>query len=145
MKRFLPIPIAFLLVSCGILTVEEPKQPAPTTADVADIIEENKEDLNYIKDRTADDIELGHAVRQMIVKDDLPDDKVGALARDIVVKQKTTPVEARKHTGKQVKEPSTTAKLCLCVLLAIGACSLIQCLIHLFRRKKDGQSQKDCR
>ena len=145
MKRFLPIPIAFLLVSCGTLTVEEPKQPAPTTAVVADIIEENKEDLNYIKDRTADDIELGHAVRQMIVKDDLPDNKVGALARDIVVKQKTTPEEARKHTGKQVKESSITAKLCLCILLAIGACSLIQCLIHLFRRKKNGQSQKDCR
>lgn len=141
MKRFLPIPIAFLLVSCGSLTVEEPKQSEPTTAAVvADIIEENKDDLNYIKNRTADDIELGDAVRHMVVEGKMSNTAIGFRAREIVLSQKTTPEGVKQSNPSNKRTPSDTAKLCLAVLAAILCCSFIQIIVHLFRRRKNGKS-----
>jgi len=142
MKRLLFVPMLLFLTSCGVFSTREPaKSEPPTTAVVADIIEENKADLNYIKNRTADDLELGHAVRHMIVEQDLSNSEVGSKARKMVLKQPTTPKEAKERCVESGKSKGMiTREFFLILLLTVGVCSLIQCLIHYYRSKKNGQS-----
>ena len=142
MKRLWFVPMLLVLTSCGVFSTQEPaKKEPPTTAVVADIIEENKADLNYIKNRTADDLELGHAVRHMIVEQKLGNSEVGSKAREIVLRQPTTPKEAKERCVESGKSKGMiTREFFLILLLTVGVCSLIQCLIHYYRSKKNGQS-----
>lgn len=136
MKHLIVLPLVLFVVSCGSIVKEEPK-PVPVTESVADIIEENKEDLNYIKDRTADDLELGHAVREMVVEGKLSNTAIGFEARKITLSQKTTPEQIKQDNGATNKRISSVAKLCLCVLVGMGICSLIHCIVRFIRRKKN--------
>lgn len=112
MKCFVIVTLMIFLSSCGSVN-ESSVQPNQNV--VADIIEENKEDINYIKNRTADDLELGAAVRNMVVKNRLSDTAIGSAARQIVLNQKTTPVEVQKeHINERKVE-----KIIFIVLLAI--------------------------
>lgn len=116
MKLLIVIVFAMFLFSCG--TVNE--TPAPSNQNiVADIIEENKEDIDYIKNRTADDLELGAAVRNMIVKNRLSDTAIGSAARQIVLNQKTTPVEVQKEhvNGRKVEKIIFIVLLAVCIFI----------------------------
>ena len=133
MKHLIFLPLVLFLVSCGSIVKEEPKI-APVTEAVADIIEENKEDLNYIKNRTADDLELGHAVRKMVVENEMSDSRIGFEARKIVLNQKTTLKQDKGTTSKLI---SFGAKLCLGILIGMGIYSLIRCIGRFIGRKRN--------
>ena len=99
MKRLVFIPLCFILLACGCLDRKEPAPVSTPTSTAADIIEENKEELTYIKDRTADDLELGHLVRKMVIDGKLSNSAIGFHARELVLNQKTTPDKIKSDNG----------------------------------------------
>ena len=77
MMKIVPVIIIFFLLTGCMSSNKWFDGDSPTTSKNTDslavqILEDNKEDLTYIKDRTADDIELGYEVRKLSneVKDD---------------------------------------------------------------------------
>jgi hypothetical protein len=129
--KYLTIVVALIvfLTACG--TVNDPSIQSNQNV-VADIIEENKDDLNYIKNRTADDLELGAAVRNMIVKNRLSDTAIGSSARQIVLNQKTTPMEVQERHDKERR----AEKIIFIVLFAV--CIFILAYVIIKKVNKNG-------
>ena len=144
MKKILFVLTLLCLVSCDSFNKQPATNSKPANT-VADILEENKESLNYIKNRTADDIELGNAARHMVVQNTYSDEELGSKVREIVLKQPTTPQNVTESYGRKSQSPERKyfSEFCLIVLITIGVCSLFQCIVHFIWRKRHGQSQKD--
>lgn len=89
MKIILIVPILLTFIVGCVNRSELIEEKKPIT--VVEILEKNKEKLTYIKNRTADDLELGDAVRRMVVDNKMNDTEIGSKARELVLKQSTTP------------------------------------------------------
>lgn len=76
-----------LFSGCSFLN-NVPKGPESNKNNqLVEILESNKNEITYIKNRTADDIELGHFVRKAVLDSELSDADVGKLARKWVGRQ----------------------------------------------------------
>lgn len=80
-----------ILPSCGIFEIGDQSETPLTAIEehpslVVQILEDNKDKLEDIKNKTANDIELGYATRVAAASE--PDDtKLGAKVRDVIAKQ----------------------------------------------------------
>ena len=95
MKKIIVALMLFFVCGC-FSTQNQPEVPNNNT--VIEILEENKEDLNKIKNKTADDLELGHYARSLVLDQDLDDSELGRAVRGRVYDQSNEDtVEALSH------------------------------------------------
>ena len=129
MKYLLIIPILIAFITgCGSL--DKPVEH-PNTAGIAiDVLTKNKENIEHIKNRTADDIELGHTVRKAILDKSFTDENVGAIARKVAYSQPTMPKEEMKEDVKDL--PGWLKWL----LIGMAAVLLLNILMPLMIKRK---------
>jgi len=129
MRVILALFICFILTSCGSIfpqTTEEESKPEYSSA--VQILEKNKDDLNTIKNNTADDIVLGHKTR-VLEKKKPEDEDFGAAVRSIVHTQaKKAQTSKQNAEYKLIQENEFDFVLPCIVLFLIN----IVCLIGLF-------------
>ena len=136
MRQLLIVPFLIILLSgCGI--IDEPKENPQNYGIAIDVISENKQDIEYIKNRTADDIELGHKVREAIINDKLTNEQLGALARKTAKEQPTMPKENKPKEVK-IKEESSSYWVKWSYVGIIAVILLVVAVKFTKRRKING-------
>ena len=90
--------IAFV-VGCNNIPEQKIEEERPIT--VFEILEQNKEEITCIKDKLADDLELGNAIRQMVVDEKMSNSSIGFFAREMVTQQ-----EAKNTNAKNADQRS---------------------------------------
>lgn len=130
MRYWLLVPI-LIAVFTGCGTFDKSAEEPCTNDIVVDVLTENKNDIEYIKNRTADDIELGYKVRKVVLDENFDDEQVGAYAREIVMGQPTTPKD--KKINKDDDSPLVWFAVAIGIIIAI---IVLDVSIGIYRKKK---------
>lgn len=139
----------FVLSGCGIFESKEniappPQKPIVKPSVPLQIIENNKEDLKQIKEKLADDIELGSKTRVLEKKHPTDDLAFGTAVRTFVQKQENKNISSaeKKHSSliaELINEYPAVLSAALiivaCVLIAL--CCVLYFIVRIFFRPKE--------
>lgn len=124
-----------LLTGCGAF------EQKPATNHVAStILENNKENLTTIKNKTADDLELGYKVRS-ISKKEVSDAELGSKVRVLIAKQEggtsnaQFAVEIRNKTS-EINNRLNTVILIIVVLILVIVISNVLIVLRIRRNER---------
>lgn len=137
MKRILfPVLISILLTGCSTIMQKPEKDHVASS-----ILENNKQELTTIKNKTADDLELGFKVRAL-VKKQLTDEEFGIKVRELIAKQEgvtSTTIDIRNKTSEINNRLNT---LILIVVVLIFVSLMGHYLIELKGRRNERMVSK---
>lgn len=132
MKSLFIIPILItLLTGCGV--IDKPQEDPRNYGIAVDVISENKQDIEYIKNRTADDIELGYKAREAVISDDFTDEELGAFIRKTAKEQPTMP-KAEPQQEKPVESPLWWVKWVFIVMIVV---IVVNGIVGIVSRRKN--------
>ena len=132
--------IAFILILfiTGCSSFVQKPEPDHVTSS---ILENNKEDLTLIKNKTADDIELGYKVRTL-GKKQMTDEEFGIKIREILMKQEGShnsqiAIDIRNRTS-EINNRLNSIILIVVIVVLIVAISNVLIVLRMRRNERMG-------
>ncbi len=123
--------LVILLTGCGV--IDKPQEDPRNYGIAVDVISENKQDIEYIKNRTADDIELGYKAREAVIGDDFNDEELGAFIRKTAKEQPTMP-KADPQQEKPVEDSLWWFKWIFIVMIVVV---VVNGIVGIISRRKN--------